>query len=438
MPASIKFDGTELVGLTYMPRWLMHESSPARTIVTGERGDSDGSTFVSSRYGEKRINLRGTLTAASKAALDDAIDAFKELLGREQKTLLVDFGSATREYVATCVEHSFDRDHCDFEAVEWSAVFVVPSGEGKDTSATLALNEHVVLVTTPHADSFTIAGSKPPKPAITIKGANFHSYAKGIEYRDDDTGERIVFTKDATWGNESSVVIDCENRKVTSDIASPGVQVEGDFYGVFPEMRVGTNNVTITSGSIVNQKSADVAASDSGSAVNLNATTKYKAQSFRVPYRDETFQGLTIMVAKVGSPGAITLRVETDADGEPSGTYADIAHTSEATIAAAAVGAKAYVTGFAAAPFVLPANTDLWLVIRAAGVDASNYYEIHYLDANSVVPTYQKGRALESADSGSTWSAGSAVTWCFRVLFGGRGGEAASVKHTVSYKKTYL
>ena len=439
MPASIKYDGTELVGVTYMPRWLMHESAPARTVQSGQREDADGSAFVSSRYGEKRINVRGTLTADTKALLDDAIDAFKELLGREQRTLSVDFGSGTRNYVATCVEHEFVRDHCDFQAVEWSAVFVVPSGEGKDTSATLALNEHVVTVTTPGADSFAISGSKPPKPVITLKGANFHSYTKGIEYRDDDTGERVVFTKNASWAADSSVVIDCETRRVTSDIALAGTQAEGDFYGVFPALKVGTNNVTVTVGSIVNQKSPDDVVSDASSGSNLNATTKYKAQSFRVPYRDETFQGLTIIAAKVGSPGAITLRVETDAAGKPSGTYADIASTSEASIAAAAVGASpAYVTGYAAAPFVLPANTDLWLVIMAAGVDASNYYEIYYIDASSVVPAYQKGRAMASDDSGSTWAAGTPLTYAFRVLFGGRGGQAASVKHTVSYKKTYL
>ncbi|MCK9629619.1 MAG: hypothetical protein M0R37_13640 [Bacteroidales bacterium] len=437
MASSIKFDGTELVGATYIPEYVRHESMPGREIVALDRM-GDGASFVSSRWAQKRIAIRGTLTGASEAALEASIDTLKELLGREQKTLAISFASGTRNYVATCESFEVAREFYQVNHVPYLAVFAVLTGEGRDTSATLALDEHAVTVTTPGTDTFTLAGSKPPEPVITLEGSYFNPSHKGIEYRNTDTGERLIFTKKASWQTNASVVIDCENRKVTSDVAR-STQVEGDFYGVFPKFKIGANGVRITVGDIVNQTSPDAVAGDTGNSLNLNATTKYKAQSFRVPYRDETFQGLTLLIAKVGTPGDLTIRVETDADGEPSGNYADAVNTSEAVIAAASVGASAaYVTGYAAAPYILSANTPYWLVISAAGVDAGNYYEISYLDANALVGSYLRGKAAYSDDSGSTWADdANALTICFRVLFGGKA-AAGAVKHSVSYRKTYL
>lgn len=437
---SIKFDGTELVTTGYMPRWAAHESAPSRKVGMAEREDRDGYEFVSSRYGEKRIRVRGTLTAATKDALDAAIDAFKELMSREQKTLAVDFSGGTRNYIATCESLDIDRDFADFTAVPWTAVFVVPSGEGKDTASTKALDAHAVTVTTPGTDSFTLGGSKAQRPVITIEN-NLSGSApyKGIKYENTDTGESIIFTKNASWQAGCKVVIDCENMEVTSDIGT-ATQVAGDFIGTFPTFKVGTNNVKITAGSIVNQTSPDTVITDASGVALLKLTTKGKAQSFRLPYGNDTFQQIVLGIAKVGSPGAITVRLETDADGAPSGNLADAVNSSSLTIAAAAVGASAaYVTGRFSAMQELPANETLWIVIYAAGVDNSNYYEFSYLDLNTAVGYYRNGKAMYTEDSGATWAdETTAKTYCFRVLFGGEGGSSAGVDHTVEYVKTWI
>jgi hypothetical protein len=428
---SVKYDGTELANATYVTGQVGHESAPSREVSSGRREDGDGEVFVSTRYGAKRIQLTGYLASDSAANLETAIDAFKELMGRVEKTLAITYAGGTRNYVATCESHAIDRGHFDIMAAPWTATFVVLSGEGKDTSATLALNEHSVTVTTPGTDSFTLAGSKPPQPTITIKRSTAGATTRrGVEYMNTDTGERLIYTKNAAWQANCSVVINCLERKVTSDVAVAS-QVEGDFYGVFPSFIVGTNNVKITLGGIVNQKSTDVTAGESGNSSTDNSDNSDYAQSFRVPYPDATFQGVTLCLSKTGAPNNITVIVRADSGGKPKGSI-----VSTFTIDKALVGASpAYITGYADAPFTLAANTTYWIEFYSSSLDGSNYYDFWAAPTNG----YPGGKSLYSSDAGSTWGAASYDAFSFRLLFGGVGNDSAqTVKHSVSYKKTYL
>jgi len=434
--ASIQFDSTEILNSTYNPRFVKHESNPDRQLNSAELTREDGEAFISEKFGKKVIQLQGVLVGTSQADLESKINTFKELFSRPEKNLDIDWNGSTIRYVATCTSHLFDRDHFHIAFVPWTAEFTVLSGEGKDTSTTTARNQQALTTTTPVTDSFTFSGSKPGKPLITIQGNNFTGATKGIEYLNTDTNEKIVITRNDTWGTTDTIKIDCATRKVTGNLNAL-IYTEYPFYGVFPSFRIGTNNVQISVGGIVNQTTSELLASNVGSGSNVNATTRKLAQSFTVPYTDSTFQGITLIIAKTGSPGTITWKIETDTNGSPSGSQVTNAN---GTIAAASVSTTAYVTAYSSSVWTLSANTRYWITVTAASVDGSNFYTFYTVpNTPSLYPVYTKGNAKESSDSGSTYTnlVSATTSLCFKVRYGGQP-QTSGVKHSVVYTRTYL
>jgi len=431
MAASIKYDNSEILSTTYIPRFVKHESAPDRIITSVPLAREDGEILIAERYGIKRIYLSGIITGATQAELEDNIDDFKELFSRPEKNLDIDWNGGTLRYVASCSKHDFDRDHFHLLFCPWTAEFTVLSGEGKNTSTTKPLDEHPVTVTTPGADSFSMLGSKPAKPVITLKGSNWASSIKGVEYKNVDTGEKIVVTRNKSWGTTDSIIINCLLKKVTDNLAA-SAYTEGNFYGVFPKFQIGTNNILITAGGIVNQMSADTIAGVAGGVVMDDDANKRAYQSFIVPYRDETFKGIVLCLEKTGSPGGnMTVRIETDNGNEPSGVLADANATF--TITPGSVGVRAYVTKYSANLWTLEANTKYWIVISAAGTSAGNSYDVGY----SEIAAYPNGKGASSSDGGVTIVDIPNGDLLFKILYGGEP-AAASAKHTVEYTKTYL
>lgn len=441
MANSIKFDNTEIRDLTHVPRFVKHESVADRQLTTLPLAREDGEVLISSKFGIKKVLLQGILTGTTKEILEAAIDTFKELFSRQEKNLDVDWNGATLRFVATCSKGiEFDRDHFHILFVPWTAEFTVLSGEGKDTSTTKALDAHAPTGSNPYTDPFTLYGTKPPKPVITIEAnPDWDPAIRGIEYKNTDTGEKIQFTKSGSWNAwhvNYAVKIDCLLKKVTSDIGrSIGDFLEYAFYGVFPKFKIGTNNISIKLGGLVNQTSGDTDVGSLGSGRNINSTNIRCAQAFSVPYTDATFQGIILALYKYGSPGNITVRIETDNGNKPSGSLVD----ADAVITilpgdVAGAGPVTYVTKYSTDPWTMPANTKCWIVVSAAGVNGSDYYEISFYSAS----TYTKGIAKYSTDGGSTYAVDPAGTiYSFKVLFGGVA-AANPLKHTVEYTKTYL
>ena len=440
MTNSIQFDSTEILTSAYIPQYVKHESAPERIITALQLAREDGSILISDKRGIKIITLKGTLVAASQAALDAAIDSFKELLSRKEKNLDISWNSSTRRYVANCTDHSFDRDHYNTNALPWTAEFTVLSGEGKDTSTTTALNAHSISVDTPIADSFTISGSKPAKPIITLNIDGVASGGKGVEYKNTDTGEKIQITRNKTWGGGSGkqIVIDCLTRKVTDNIDNSSVAAEGIFYGVFPTFKIGTNNVQISQGKLVNQTSPDPDdLTKIATSYSTTASTTRLAQGFFVPYTDATFSAVTLALKKTGTPGTLTVRIETDNNGQPSGTLVDANATVNVAHSSLSTG-YTYFTATFPSVFQLTANTKYWIVLQAvATLDGSNYYDWGVI--TNAAYLYPTGGAFTSSDSGTTYvsAGGGTETFGFRVLYGGTS-PSSTILHTVVYTKTYL
>ena len=436
MANSIQFDSTEILTTAYIPQYVKHESAPNRILTALQLAREDGSVLISDKRDIKIITLKGTLVASTQDLLDAAIDAFKELLSRKEKNLDISWNASTRRYVATCTNHQFDRDHYNTNAVPWSAEFTVLSGEGKDTSTTTALNAHSISPSTPVADSFTIAGSKPAKPVITFNVDSVGSTVKGLEYKNTDTGEKIQITRTGTWGGGSgkNIIIDCLNRKVTDNIGLSAYQ-EGIFYGVFPTFKIGTNNVQVSVGKLVCQASGDPDdLSKIVTAYSLADTTHRLAQGFSVPYTDSTFASITLAIKKTGAPGTLTIRIETDNNGIPSGSLVDANATVNVAHGSLSTGYTYFNTNFAGT-FQLVANTKYWIVLKAAAtVDGSNHYDWGL--ASEAIYFYPRGGSYTSTDSGATFSKVSEF-YGFRILYGGLN-PSSTVLHTVVYTKTYL
>ena len=436
MTNSIQFDSTEILTSAYIPQYVKHESAPERELTAVSIARQDGHILVADRRGVKVITLRGTLVAASQDALDAAIDTFKELFSRQEKNLDISWNASTRRYVATCTNHTFDRDHYNTNAVPWTAEFTVLSGEGKDTSTTTARNAFSMSITGSATDSFTMAGSKPAKPVITLDIDGASSGVQGIEYKNTDNGEKIQITRTGTWGGGSGkdIIINCLTRKVTDNIAGSS-QVEGIFYGVFPSFKIGTNNIQITLGRLLAQGSPDPDdLSKIATAYSLSDTAHRLAQSFSVPYTDSTFKALTLAIKKTGAPGLLTIRIETDNGGQPSGTLVDANATMVVNEASITTSYQYYTAAFTA-NFQLAANTKYWIVLKAAAtVDGSNHWDWGAI--TDPLYFYPRGLSRNSTDSGTTYITNS-ETYGFRLLYGGSA-PSSTILHTVVYTKTYL
>lgn len=423
---------------------MMHEDVAQRDLMTMPVSRDDGNVLVYERYGQKVIKLQGTLVGSSQSDLDSKIDTFKELFSRPEKNLDIDWNGGTLRFVATCSKHPFTRDHYNTSAVPWTAEFVVSSGVGHDITTTTALNADAETTAVDSvgnytaSSNFSLSGSKAPKPLITITLAGTPSSSmRGIQYTNLDTGERTIITRNVDMSGLAgkSIVIDCANKMVTDNLATSG-QVEGNFLGTFPNFSIGTNNVSIQTGGIINQASSDFAQTtpSAGTIVTMGVAGRFYAQSFQVPATDSTFSGITFALSKSGTPvGNFNWRMVGDNAGVPN--------TAGATVASGMITSYSSVPSYPnqawvaipTATFTLTANTTYWIMVFFTGTwDPSNGVYI----GGSTSISYPKGSTALSSDYGSTWTP-DANTLSFKLLFGGLP-EATQITHTVSYTKTYI
>jgi len=143
-----------------------------------------------------------------------------------------------------------------------------------------------------------------------------------------------------------------------------------------------------------------------------------ETQSFQIP-STLMVKGVQVYLKKfAGTPGDITVRIETDNTGSPSGTLANASAT--ATITAFTETSLAWKEVSFSSAFSLTASTTYWLILKtAAAANDTNYV----WQADITSGAYSGGSVKQSNNGGSTW--GTAFTtydFYFRIL-----GEATSV-----------
>lgn len=439
MPSTIKFDNTEILSTTYIPRYVKHESVAERIISSVDLAREDGQVLITQKYGVKKIYLTGHLTATTAALLEAAIDTFTELFSRPQKNLDVDWSTGTRRYVASCIKHEFDRDHFNLLFVPWTAEFVVLSGEGKDTAETTVVDDTVLTTTSGSATgSFSMLGSKPARPSIRLKCSVSGTLAsvKGLIFENVDTGEKTTITFTTLLNENDYIKIYCEEKKVVVYRVSSGLEEEVNFYGVFPTFKIGTNNYKVYAGGLTNQFCAVGYEDYLSSGWSMTSTNFRRAQSFEVPYGDATFNGISLYLDKTLTPtGNLTVEIQTDSGGKPSGSV--VTNATMTIVPADVSGTRAWVTKYSTDCFTLVANTRYWIVVKAAGVDASNYYGVWFTTTTAAAVAYAKGNASTSDDAGSTYTDAPNSDMGFVLRYGGQT-TTSSFKIQVKYTKTYL
>ena len=148
-----------------------------------------------------------------------------------------------------------------------------------------------------------------------------------------------------------------------------------------------------------------ISVSDLDCAFTISATTARDklAQSFEVT-GSQTPETVDLWLKKVGSPtGTMTLRIETDNSGEPSGTLVHANATT--TLAESGLGTSyADVTFTFASAFTISGSTTYWLVLSTDRSASGTNYVVWGADTST--PSYADGEMMSEASS--SWSAESA------------------------------
>jgi hypothetical protein len=155
-------------------------------------------------------------------------------------------------------------------------------------------------------------------------------------------------------------------------------------------------------GHVVNAK--QIIGDTTGTGSTMEATTTYMAQGFKTSTTNAC-QYLDLLLLKVGTPGTLTVRIETDTAGSPSGTLVDANAT--ATIAASAISTTTgWVTTKFTNSFTLVAGDQYHIVIRpSATADGTNYVKW----AGTTSNLYSNGSLKKSTNSGSTYAANTTI-----------------------------
>jgi len=445
--ASIKFDTTEICNSTYIPRFVKHESAPNRELSTLKLAGEDGVVLISERYGVKYITIIGKLTAASRSALDTAIDNFKELFSRKEKNLDISWEGSTRRYVATCESHNFDRDFFHDLFVPWSAEFIVMTGYGKDTSQTTALDLENQTATA-ISQSVTFAGSIPPEPIITINFDTVGNCAV-LKIENTDTGDYIKIAK--AFSAATAYIINAENIQVTEG----GVEI--DFSGLFPDWIIGSNGFKLTmigSGSTLDQEQTYNAGGMRSVLYDDGVNFPYQAQSF-ILSESGWIDKMSFYVDKTGAPtGTMQFLIYSDNNGVPGTNLSGGGYE----IAAANVPVSA---AWTEAPWVtgnrpyLEAGRRYWILLNSStmtGTDASNFYGWRYNLNSSGQDRYLDGKAMArpSASTSDPWEDGNANAqsadnvdqqasdMMFKIYYGNGAGVSHQLDVDIKYTKHWL
>lgn len=160
-------------------------------------------------------------------------------------------------------------------------------------------------------------------------------------------------------------------------------------------------------------------------------TEKACAQGFQVTTAGQ-MKGVRVYLKKnAGTPGDITVRIETNSSTVPSGTLVDAAATG--TITAFTTATDAWYTVEFSSAFALAATTTYWIVLKTAAAGNDNNYKWEGKTASG----YSGGTNATSTDGGSTWSAGTSDAY-FRVLGNTTSVESSLITKVSTTKKMYF
>lgn len=420
---SIIYNSTELENTTYNAEFVKHESTPERELNIIPYIKQTGGILVNQRFPYKTIPLRGYIVGSSQSDLDGKIDTLKKLFNTSEKNLDVSWAGGTRRYVATPRNFMCDRNHYNVSSVNFSVDFVIPSGVGKATSVISTISS-LNITATPYTNTavdFSSGSSKifPYK----IQLAKQSGTIRGFKFQNTKTGDYFIVTRSA---GISTVEINSQDKSVTGTYDN----FIGDFVSFEP---TASEDIQIDVGEILDEK-FDENYSTNWTVYNDGADDIRRAVSFKLKHTDNTYRKFAFYCNEIGTAtGDLDWRVETDSNGEPSGTLVHAQAFGE-ILTGDVTSSLAWVEDTTNDIFSgLEANTTYWLVFQASasGGDVSNCYSL------GAGTGYSKGSGKVSVDGGSTWTDQASSIW-FRTYLGGLTPVSIDYDLTIEYYPTYL
>jgi len=423
---SVKYDSVELVNSTYNLEFARDQSAPPRDFSIVPYATDDGGIITFDRYGVKHIIVKGFISAATPAALQTAVDTFKELFSRRDKNLdLTPSGGVLRRYVANCLSHTLPVNHYNNTFLPYEAEFIVVESVGKATALTELLNS-TLTANYNTAHTLTVGSAQEQKLRFTFYFTTTAAVA-GIKIRTlavDGVGALIYDTSmiiTYAFANTEVLIVDCDAMTVLLN----GTAI--NFYGTFPRAILGTDQtiIQITFTQIIIEQSTR-----SSADAQYVYDTNWLAQSFMVNNTDATYRSISLFLDKTVAvpPNALVVTIEGDSGGEPDGSAVATFTIAEATV----VGGE--VVADNASNFSLTGNTRYWIVFKTTAGDATHKYGIYTEKSDS----YPRGNFASTPDSGTTWTNDFDKDVWFKILLGGEVSGAYSIGTIINYYPRYL
>jgi len=231
---TISFNSFSLQDTNYKTSEINHVSPPERVVDRLKLARAHGEAIVSDWYDTRKIIVSGSVLGSTASDLQSKLDAMLKALGEPEANLDIEYGAATRRYVATLERADIPKKSYNSKFVEFKLTFECSDPFGYATSAS-TLSE-AAITTSPNTWSETISGSAPPLPVITIT-LNSATDVTIIRFKNSTTDDEIIVG--ATYITGDELEIDTANKTVKLN----GTEI--DYIGVFPSFDVGSNSLRL-------------------------------------------------------------------------------------------------------------------------------------------------------------------------------------------------
>lgn len=390
VPVDIQFDSYELQDTTVITSDIDgDDSAPKKSVGVYELPVLNGAKKTFEKYQARRITLQGIIKSPTASGLVGKMEEMKEVVARQDKQLTLTYPSYTRIYTGVSSEAGveFKRASYAINIADYSLTFVCPEPWSVQTTTSVS---GVYGITTPTtALSVGVSGMLDPQPLIF-----FNTTASGSRFTimNQTTGD-VIDVPTTFSGSGRSLLIDPYNFQVTLD----GTPVT--FKGTFPRFKPGINSLLISTfgsaASALDQKFEETTLSLP--YASYMAGTYRSAQSFVPTGTAILFAELYLRSNPTGASGDITVEIQTNSGGSPSGSV-----LGTATIAAFYSYGTIWKRAVFTAGITVTPGTTYWLVAYAStSAPVYRYTWVEYATTDK----YSSGSAKQSSNSGTTWSA---------------------------------
>lgn len=226
---NITFNGYSLQNSSFRTRIIQHTNIPSKLIQAEARARADGLTVVNVRYSSRQIEVEGLLTAATRQAAVDLIDAMKLNLNGASGTLLIDYGGSQRMYIATVDSLELPEDFFNISSIPYKVSFYCADPFGyATTSGNLSFSAITAML---NDTLITLSGSIDADPVVQLTLTTAVGMSL-LTVSNENTGEVIIVSKPG--GNFSNGdVVTLDTRRKLAQINGSGI----DYTGRFPTLR---------------------------------------------------------------------------------------------------------------------------------------------------------------------------------------------------------